>query len=325
MSNLAGKSILITGGTGTIGQGLTDFFCQQPPSLWPKKLILLSRDEYKQYESQKRFPRQEFPFIQYNLADVADYYAVLDLLKEVDLVIHTAALKRIEAGEVNPEAFFKTNVWGTTSVLRAAKMQGVSLVLTISTDKAVYPTTLYGATKLCAEKVTVKNNDSDKLKASVVRLGNIFGSRGSIVDELTANTSTTEISITHPEMTRFTTSLTQATKYILTVAESAIGGEIFVPKMKAYRLTDLVSVVLPRTKVSYTSPRYTEKLHESLFSTEEARFALEREEDYVISSEQIVQKFYREKFNAANISSKNNNSEQCTFLTIDELTTLLNQ
>ncbi|MEM9674163.1 MAG: polysaccharide biosynthesis protein [Cyclobacteriaceae bacterium] len=319
MSNLAGKTVLITGGTGTVGQGLVNFIVQQPQSLWPKRLVLLSRDEYKQFESRKRFPAHSFPFISYTLADVSDYHAILDSFALVDLVVHTAALKRVEAGELNPEAFIKTNVLGTTNVLRAAKIQHVPQLLTISTDKAVYPTTLYGATKLCAEKTTVQNNGSSQLRASVIRLGNIFGSRGSIVDDLRKSSTNSEITITHQDMTRFTTSIQEAAKYILEVTEYAIGGEIFIPKMNAYRLTDLVSVVSPDAKISFTSPRYMEKLHESLFSTEESRFTLEREYDYIISTDESVRKLYRKKFNIVSVSAPEYSSEQSAFLTNDEL------
>ena len=310
MSKLTGKSVLITGGTGTIRQGLVRAIIDQPHHHWPKKLTMPSRDEFKQYESQKRFPSEHIPLIEYTLADVSDYDTVLDSITDVDVIIHTAALKRKEFGEVTPEAFFKTNVIGTTNVLRAAKKQKSSTVVTISTDKAVDTSTLYGATKLCAEKNTLYRNDS----ASVIGLDNVFGSRGSIVNELKKCSSTKEIVITHPDMARFSTTITQASSYILGALDSAIGGEIFIPKMKAYRLTDLLSVVHHNTEYSFSSPRYTEKLHKSLFSAEEVRFDLERDHDCVICTNKSVQQYYYKNKGATEASLKEYTSKLSPFL-----------
>ncbi len=281
--NLSNTSILITGGTGTVGHSLLSAISALPQESWPRCVNILSRDEYKQHLSRKHFPSQKYPFINYVLADVSNYSLLLPHFQRVDIVIHAAALKRVETGENQPGAFVQTNVNGTTNVLNAALAQGISQVITLSTDKAVYPTTLYGATKLCAERLTLQSNQEGLLKSSVIRLGNIFGSRGSVVPELLENQKKSTVEITHAEMSRFTMSASESAQYILGIVPNLVGGEILIPKMKAYRLIDLVKEIMPHAEITYSSPRFTEKIHETLISQEEARFSYERTSDFIIS------------------------------------------
>lgn len=284
--------MLLTGGTGTIGKALLSEILQLKKP--PKQLIILSRDEYKQYQLNKHFALDQHPFVTFTLTDVQDYPTLAEEFQDVDLVIHAAALKRVDSGEHHPDAFVATNIMGTKNVMAAAKAQRVDQVITISTDKAVYPTTLYGATKLCAERIAIQKNNSCKLLSSVIRLGNILGSRGSIVTELLDKDDHALIQLTHPEMTRFTMTATEGARYILKVIDQARGGEIFIPKMDVYRLIDLVSVIAPTAEIQFTEPRYTEKIHENLLSHEEARFTLEGEHEYVISLLETVRKHYQQ-------------------------------
>ncbi|MEM6843809.1 MAG: polysaccharide biosynthesis protein [Bacteroidota bacterium] len=282
MANLSDKSILITGGTGTIGSSLLRAIAALPDDHQPRKVIILSRDEFKQYRLRQQFSSRQFPFLTFALADVSNYSLLSPHFRQVDVVIHAAALKRVETGENQPTAFVQTNVQGTTHVLNAALAHSVPQLITISTDKAVYPTTLYGATKLCAERLTLQSNQDGVLKASVIRLGNIFGSRGSFVPELIDYRDPSTVEITHPEMTRFTMTAAESARYILKQVATAEGSEIFVPKMKAYRLLDVVQELAPAAQINFSTPRFTEKIHETLLSQEEARFAHLRSHDFII-------------------------------------------
>nr|WKN36338.1 SDR family NAD(P)-dependent oxidoreductase [Tunicatimonas sp. TK19036] len=321
MTDLSNKNILITGGTGTFGEALLREILQQ--NIHPKHLFILSRDEYKQHQLKQSLPPHQQSLVTFLLGDVRDYNTLMIHFRQMDLVIHAAALKRIDSGEEQPDAFVETNTVGTTHVLNAALMQHVEQVVTISTDKAVYPTTLYGATKLCAERITIQKNKPAGLRASVIRLGNLLGSRGSIVTEL-IESNQTDIKLTHPDMTRFTMTTSESARYTLQVLGEARGGEIFVPKMPVYRLVDLVSVLLPDAALQYTQPRFTEKLHETLLSHEEARYTFERAQDYVICMKEDLQQWYQQQPTHAVPASFEYHSNQHNFLSRDELRLLIN-
>lgn len=323
MVNLSGKSILITGGSGTVGQSLLLAISKLPKENLPKRVLILSRDEYKQYLLQKDFPPNQFPFISYALADVSQYSLILPQFFEIDIVIHAAALKRVETGEKQAAAFIQTNVIGTENVLAAALAQKVSQVITLSTDKAVYPTTLYGGTKLCAERVALQKNQPGVLKSSVIRLGNILGSRGSIVPELHHSRKNTKVTITHSNMTRFSMTASDCAEYILSQIPTAIGGEILIPKTSAYRLTDLVAEAVPNAEVSFSSPRGTEKIHETILSEEEARFGYQRPHDYVVSMDESVLHTYRKQPDTQPIEVKAHTSESTRKLSRTELAALI--
>jgi len=323
MVNLANRSVLITGGTGTVGHSLLTAIGKLPKGNQPKQVVVLSRDEYKQYLFQKEFSSNQYPFIQYALADIGNYSLLPPHFRQIDIVIHAAALKRIEFGEKQPAAFIQTNVNGTENVLSAAVAQEVTQVITISTDKAVYPTTLYGATKLCAERLALQKNQLDLLKSSVIRLGNILGSRGSVTTELQQEENQSAIEITHPDMTRFTMTASDCAEYILSQIRNAVGGEILIPKTKAYRLIDLMKEIAPNSEITFSTPRLTEKIHETLTSKEEARFGYERPNDFIISLDESTLATYQRQPEVQPLPLEGHTSEDTVKLSRSELAKLI--
>jgi UDP-N-acetylglucosamine 4,6-dehydratase/5-epimerase len=281
MKDLNQQNILITGGTGSYGQALVEKLLHLYPKL--KTMTIFSRDEYKQYEMQRKFPSTQFPALQYIIGDIRDQEALLQATREMDIIIHAAALKQNISGEHHAGEFIKTNVDGTRNLIKAALQHGVKQVLTLSTDKAVHPTTLYGASKLCAEKLLLAANAFQKhaTSFSVLRLGNLFGSRGSISFALKGMLSEDTIQITDPEMTRFSLTMEASIQHTLKVLEHMQGGEIFIPKMDAYRLGDLIRALKNDLKIISSGPRLTEKVHEIALSSEEARFTVEWDDFFV--------------------------------------------
>ncbi|WPP50487.1 polysaccharide biosynthesis protein [Catalinimonas niigatensis] len=286
MIDLNQKHILITCGTGSYGQALTEKLLFQFPHV--KAVTVFSRDEYKQYQMQRKFPTAKFSALQYINGDIRDQEALLQVTKEVDVIIHTAALKQNISGEKYADEFIKTNVDGTRNLIKAALQNNVQQVLGLSTDKAVYPTTLYGASKLCAEKLLLAANTyrENACLFSVLRLGNLFGSRGSISSDLKDKFSENTITITDPEMTRFSLTMEESIVQTMRVLEEMKGGEIFIPKMFAYQLGAFILALKQDAKILSTGPRLTEKLHEITLSSEESRYTVEWENFYVFVSPQ---------------------------------------
>lgn len=286
MTKLNQQHILITGGTGSYGQALVKKLAQDFPEI--KGVTVFSRDEYKQYEMQRSFPQAQFPTLQYVIGDIRDQEVLGQATKGVDIVIHAAALKQNISGEQYADEFIKTNVEGTRNVIRASQHNEVRQVLLLSTDKAVYPTTLYGATKLCAEKLFLAANENPNCITifSTLRLGNLFGSRGSVSLALKDKLAENTIQITDPEMTRFSLTMEESVGHTLKVLQHMQGGEIFVPKMAAYRLGDLIHAFSHTLKIETTGPRMTEKMHEIALSAEEARFSVEWEDFFVFTNAQ---------------------------------------
>ncbi|MCQ9205704.1 MAG: UDP-N-acetylglucosamine 4,6-dehydratase (inverting), partial [Omnitrophica bacterium] len=237
---LNNKVILVTGGTGSFGQKFTEIVFRKYK---PKKLIILSRDEFKQYEMAKTFPSAEYP-IRYFLGDIRDKYRLYRAFEGVDYVIHAAALKQVPALEYNPMEAVKTNVVGADNIVDAAIDAGIEKVIALSTDKAVNPINLYGATKLVAEKIFIAANAyaGNKVKFSVVRYGNVLGSRGSVIPFFLSlkKRGIREFPITDERMTRFWMTLEESVELVIKAVEEAEGGEVFVPKIPSMKITDLV-------------------------------------------------------------------------------------
>lgn len=288
MVNLNQQNILITGATGSYGQALVKRLLSQNTEL--KSVTVFSRDEYKQYEMQRRFPAAQYPALQFMIGDIRDQEALLQATKGIDIIIHAAALKQNISGEQYSDEFIKTNVDGTRNLIKAALQHKVKQVLSLSTDKAVYPTTLYGASKLCAEKLLLSANvyTDNATHFSVLRLGNLFGSRGSISSELKERLAEENITITDPEMTRFSLTMEESIDITLKVLKEIKGGEIFIPQMHAYRLGDLIHALKQEVNIISTGPRLTEKMHEIALSSEEARFTVKWENFYVFVSPQAL-------------------------------------
>ncbi|MFM6452004.1 MAG: UDP-N-acetylglucosamine 4,6-dehydratase (inverting) [Planktothrix sp.] len=275
------KSILITGGTGSFGKQCVETLLNQHQ---PKKIIVYSRDELKQYEMAQKF---DSPIMRYFIGDVRDEQRLAMAMREVDYVIHAAALKHIPVAEYNPMECIKTNINGADNVINVALEQGVEKVIALSTDKAVNPINLYGATKLAADKLFVAANNlagERKTRFSVVRYGNVLGSRGSVVPffQKLIQEGATEIPITDPRMTRFWITLNQGIDFVLKNFARMHGGEIFVPKIPSMTMTDMAEALAPGVPHKIVGIRPGEKLHEVMCPVESSHLTLEFDDHYVI-------------------------------------------
>lgn len=275
------KNVLITGGTGSFGSSFAKHILKNTKL---KKLVVFSRDEFKQYHMAKELNDNRVRFF---LGDIRDQARLHRAFHEIDIVIHAAALKQVPALEYNPHEAVKTNIIGTQNIIEAAVDQKVPRVLLVSTDKAAEPTNLYGASKLCAEKLFISGNaySPKTTKFSVVRYGNVIGSRGSIVESLMKNLDAKKVSITHPGMTRFWITLEESFNLVLFTLKNMVGGEIFVPKIPSMKLLDLFDAITPNAKKEITGIRPGEKLHEALLSSNEARSTIELSKCFVVLPE----------------------------------------
>ena len=279
---LNGKNILVTGGTGSFGQA----FCRYVLTHFkPNRLIVFSRDEFKQSLMQEE-PVFRNPCMRYFLGDIRDVQRLTKAMAGVDYVVHAAALKQVPAAEYNPNEFIKTNIQGSVNVCEAALVNNVECVVALSTDKAVTPVNLYGATKLCAEKTFIASNSysgNGRTRFSVVRYGNVLGSRGSVIPLFLKQRALGEVTITDPKMTRFFLSLEQGVKFVLQSLFSTQGGEIFIPKLGSCSIVELASIIAPRCKQKIIGLRPGEKLHETLIPVEESRSVYDCGKYYVIA------------------------------------------
>jgi UDP-N-acetylglucosamine 4,6-dehydratase/5-epimerase len=274
------KVVLITGGTGSFGKKCVEILLKEYK---PAKLIVFSRDELKQYEMQSNGYASDS--IRYFLGDIRDRERLVRAMRGVDIVIHAAALKQVPSCEYNPMEAIQTNIMGTRNVVEAALDCDVKKVLALSTDKAVNPINLYGATKLCAEKLVVQSNSysgTGGTKFACVRYGNVVGSRGSVIPMFLQQRQSGRVTVTHEKMTRFWITLEQGVRFVLGCIEKMHGGEVFVPKIPSMRMMDLVNAIAPDCKVDFIGIRPGEKLHEVLLAEDEARHAVELEDMYVV-------------------------------------------
>jgi UDP-N-acetylglucosamine 4,6-dehydratase len=279
---LDGKVILVTGGTGSFGRKFVEVVLRD---YRPRKVIVFSRDELKQHEMNAVFPYHPGSPMRYFIGDVRDRDRLNRAFKGVDLVVHAAALKQVPACEYNPFEAVKTNVLGTKNVVDAALDAGVPKVMAISTDKAVNPINLYGATKLCAEKMVIHANaysGETGTRFSVCRYGNVLGSRGSVVPIFLKQKDSGKLTVTDPRMTRFWITLEQGVKFVLGCIQAMHGGEVFVPKIPTMSLMGLAEALAPGCAIENIGIRPGEKLHEVLMSEDEARQAVQAEGMYVI-------------------------------------------
>ena len=268
---LNNKSILITGGTGTFGKAFVKTIIERFPDV--KRLVVFSRDELKQYEMSKQFPESKYSALRYFIGDVRDADRLRRAMEGIDIVIHAAALKQVPAAEYNPFECIKTNVLGAQNVIEACLDTGVKRVVALSTDKAAAPINLYGATKLCSDKLfTAANNirGHRDLRFSVVRYGNVMGSRGSVIPFFMERRKTGVLPITDPAMTRFNISLQDGVDMVLWALEHAQGGEIFVPKIPSYRITDVAKAIGPDCEHPSIGIRPGEKIHEEMITSSDS-------------------------------------------------------
>lgn len=279
MLDLKDKVVLVTGGTGSFGMKFTEIVLRHAP---PQKLIIFSRDEVKQHEMRQRFDARCLRFF---IGDVREKDRLYRAMREVDIVVHTAALKQVPACEYNPFEAVKTNVLGAANIIDAAIDCGVQRVIALSSDKAVNPVNLYGATKLCSEKLFSQGNmysGESGTRLSCARYGNVVASRGSVIPLFLKQRSNGTITVTDRRMTRFWITLEQGVEFVLCCLEMMHGGEIFVPKLPSMNIMDLVEALTPECEVRFTGIRPGEKLHELLVSSDESRHTLEFSDKFVI-------------------------------------------
>jgi UDP-N-acetylglucosamine 4,6-dehydratase len=282
------KVVLITGGTGSFGKKFTKILLAEKN---PKKVIIFSRDELKQHEM--RTAGFNDPRLRYFIGDVRDRERLVRAMHGVDIVVHAAALKQVPACEYNPMEAIKTNIMGTSNVVEAALDAGVEKVLALSTDKAVNPVNLYGATKLAAEKLVIQSNAyaaGTATRYSCVRYGNVVGSRGSVVPLFLKQRESGKITITDDRMTRFWLSLEQGVHFVIDCIEQMAGGEVFVPKIPSTTIVDLAKAIAPEAKIEIIGIRPGEKLHEVLISEDEARGTVERDGMFIVKPPETLWK-----------------------------------
>ncbi|GBE14655.1 UDP-N-acetylglucosamine 4,6-dehydratase [bacterium BMS3Abin14] len=277
------RSILVTGGTGSFGQKFIGTVLSKFPHV--KRVVVFSRDELKQFEMAQRFPPGKYPQLRYFIGDVRDKDRLKRAMEGIDVVIHSAALKQVPAAEYNPFECIKTNIMGAQNVVEACLDSNVKKVIALSTDKASAPINLYGATKLCSDKLFVAaNNIKGKrdLKFSVVRYGNVMGSRGSVVPFFMEKRKEGVLPITDERMTRFNITLQDGVDFVVKILQRMWGGEIFVPKIPSFRITDLAEAVGPGCRREFVGIRPGEKLHEEMITETDALSSIEFEDYYVI-------------------------------------------
>ena len=322
------KSILVTGGTGSFGRA----FVRTVLAKWPevRRLVVYSRDELKQYEMSQEISPQQHKALRYFIGDVRDQDRLRRALEGIDTVVHAAALKQVPAAEYNPFECIKTNVLGAQNMIEACLDSGVSNVVALSTDKAAAPINLYGATKLCSDKLfTAANNitGSRDLRFSVVRYGNVMGSRGSVIPYFLAQRAKGVFPITDPGMTRFNISLDEGVQMVMWALENALGGEIFVPKIPSYRILDVAEAVGPECEVCVVGIRPGEKLHEEMITAGDSLNTVDLGPFYAIlpSATDHLAEDYLERRGGTRMESgfAYNSGTNPDFLTVEQLRHLI--
>lgn len=283
---LNNKSILITGGTGSLGKMLVKIIHDCYPEV--RRIVIFSRDELKQYEMAKKYPAgtiEKDTKMRYFIGDVRDYPRLVRALEGIDIVIHAAALKQVPTAEYNPFECIKTNILGAQNLIEACLDSGVEKVVALSTDKAAAPVSLYGATKLCSDKLFVAANNykgKRKIAFSVVRYGNVMGSRGSVIPYFLEKRKTGVLPITDPKMTRFNVTMEQGTEFVFFALKNMWGGEIFVPKIPSYKITDLATAIDPSCRQEIIGIRPGEKFHEEMITATDSLSTFEFKDYFTI-------------------------------------------
>jgi UDP-N-acetylglucosamine 4,6-dehydratase len=280
---LNGKALLITGGTGSLGKALTKTILENWPDV--KRLVIYSRDEQKQFQMAQDFPENKFPQIRYFLGDVRDQDRLIRAFQGVDIVIHAAAMKHVHLAEYNPDECIKTNIGGAQNVIHAALQTNVNNVVALSTDKACAPINLYGATKLTSDKLFVAANNikgANRIKFSVVRYGNVMGSNGSVIPYFLKKKEEGKLPITDISMTRFNISLQGGVDMVMHAIKHAWGGEIFIPKLPSYKITDVAAAIAPSCQLEIVGIRPGEKIHEEMITPSDSFYTYDLGKYYTI-------------------------------------------
>ena len=326
----ANSRILLTGGTGSFGKAFIAATLKRFPDL--KRLVVYSRDELKQWELQQRFPADQYPQLRFFLGDVRDQSRLRRALEGCDTVVHAAALKQVPAAEYNPMEFVKTNVLGAENLIQSCLDTQVKRVVALSTDKAAAPINLYGATKLCSDKLFIAANnirgDRD-LRFSVVRYGNVMGSRGSVIPFFLQKANSGVLPITDSAMTRFNISLDEGVQMVLWSLEHALGGELFVPKIPSYRITDVAEAIGPSCKKPVVGIRPGEKIHEEMITASDSFSTVDLGEYYaILPSDGSVQQAYQQAgraYQAVPQGFAYNSGSNPDFLSVDQIRELIRE
>ena len=325
---LNNKSILITGGTGSLGKALTRRIFNDYPDV--KRLVIFSRDEQKQFQMAQDFPKSDYPAIRFFIGDVRDKQRLVRAMNGVDYVIHAAAMKHVHIAEYNPQECIKTNVVGAENVIDACLETKVERVVALSTDKACAPINLYGATKLTSDKLFVAANNvrgKNPIRFSVVRYGNVMGSNGSVIPFFLKKRRDGFLPITDPKMTRFNISLDEGVDMVLHALDTAWGGELFVPKIPSYRLVDVAKAIAPEIEHRVVGIRPGEKIHEEMITASDSYVTYDLGKYYAIlptvpvwNMDEFLKVFQAEKVPEGYSYNSENNGE---FLSLDQLRELI--
>ena len=320
------SSILVTGGTGSFGKKFVELILKNFPNI--KRLVVYSRDELKQFEMSQQFSDKKYSGIRYFIGDIRDVRRLTRACEGIDIVVHAAALKQVPAAEYNPIEFIRTNVLGSENVIEAALDSGVKRVVALSTDKAAAPINLYGATKLCADKLFVAANNIKglrDLRLSVVRYGNVMGSRGSVIPFFLDKRHEGVLPITDPNMTRFNITLEEGVKMVMWAIENAWGGEIFVPKIPSYHITDVATAIAPNCEQRIVGIRAGEKVHEEMITTSDAFTTVDFGEYYAILPVHgdHIEQYLKMGAKMVEAGFSYNSGQNKQFLTVDELRVLI--
>ena len=326
--DICDQSILVTGGTGSFGKSFIRTVLDHCPKI--KRLVVFSRDELKQFEMSQEFPESQYPALRYFIGDVRDQNRLRRALEGIDTVVHAAALKQVPAAEYNPFEFIQTNVMGAQNLIEACLDRDVRRVVALSTDKAAAPINLYGATKLCSDKLfTAANNfkGSRDLRFSVVRYGNVMGSRGSVIPFFLNKAKTGVLPITDPNMTRFNISLDEGVEMVLWALEHALGGEILVPKIPSYRIEDVAEAIAPNCKHEIVGVRPGEKLHEEMVTSSDSPNTLDLGEYFAIlgSSANQQREAYTQAMKAVGVKEgfSYDSGSNADFLSVQDIRALI--
>lgn len=328
--DLNGKSILITGGTGSFGQ----HFVRTVLERWPKvrRLVVFSRDEQKQFQMAQTFPAEKYPALRYFIGDVRDAERLHRAFQNVDYVVHAAAMKHVHIAEYNPVECIKTNVYGAQNVITAALDTDVTRVVALSTDKASAPINLYGATKLCSDKLFIAANNfkgNKDIRFSIVRYGNVMGSNGSVIPFFLKQRNSGTLTITEPNMTRFNITLSDGVEMVIRALSDAKGGEIFVPKIPSYRIMDLAEAIAPDCEKRIVGIRPGEKIHEEMINPGDSPNTVELEKGYAIlpSANQALREAYIQDVGARPVESGfgYSSGDNEAFLDIETIRQLIRQ
>ncbi|WP_234571652.1 UDP-N-acetylglucosamine 4,6-dehydratase (inverting) [Rhodohalobacter sp. 614A] len=326
--NFNGKSILITGGTGSFGHAFVERILNEWPDV--ERLVIYSRDEQKQYEMEQLYPHQKYPMIRFFIGDVRDYNRLRRALNGIDYVIHAAAMKHVHIAEYNPDECVKTNIGGAENLVRACLEANVKKVVALSTDKAAAPINLYGATKLVSDKLFIAANNirgKNPITFSVVRYGNVMGSNGSVIPFFIKKRNEGVLPITNEHMTRFTITLEDGVDMVLHALEHAWGGELFVPKIPSYRIMDVAEAIGPECEKKVIGLRPGEKIHEEMITSSDSFYTYDLGDYYSILPSQHMWDLdeYIDHFNArkVDLGFRYNSGENDEWVTVEEIRKLI--